>query len=406
MNVLFTSYDGLTDPLGQSQVLPYLSGLSTKGAKIHIISFEKKERFDKHTSIIQKIVADYNITWHPLIYTKQPPILSTIYDLLRLHKKAKEIILKNQISIVHCRTILTGIVGLHIKRKLGIRLIFDMRSFLADERVDGKLWNLQNPLYKKVYNFFKQKEKECLLQSDHIVSLTHAAKNEILKWDLNITANKISVIPCCVDMNLFDANKLNSTNRNQIRSEIGLSQEAVIFIYVGGIGTWYCLDEMMEFFSQTKQQIPSAKFLIVTAEHKNIVLQSAEKFSIDISDLIIRESPRNKVPNYLNAADFALFFILPAYSKMASSPTKQGEMMAMQLPIICNDNVGDTGDIIRKYEAGWVVKNFNKNDYQTVIDGIKSNQQFDKNRIRLGAEEYFSLEKGVEKYWQIYQSLQ
>ena len=207
-------------------------------------------------------------------------------------------------------------------------------------------------------------------------------------------------------MNLFDANKLNSTNRNQIRSEIGISQEAVIFIYVGGIGTWYCLDEMMEFFSQTKQQIPSAKFLIVTAEHKNIVLQSAEKFSIDISDLIIRESPRNKVPNYLNAADFALFFILPAYSKMASSPTKQGEMMAMQLPIICNDNVGDTGDIIRKYEAGWVVKNFNKNDYQTVIDGIKSNQQFDKNRIRLGAEEYFSLEKGVEKYWQIYQSLQ
>ena len=45
--ILFLSYDGMTDPLGQSQVIPYLEGLSKSGYGITILSFEKKERFKK-----------------------------------------------------------------------------------------------------------------------------------------------------------------------------------------------------------------------------------------------------------------------------------------------------------------------------------------------------------------------
>ena len=40
--VVFLSYDGITDPLGQSQILPYLFGISSnKNYKITIVSFEK-----------------------------------------------------------------------------------------------------------------------------------------------------------------------------------------------------------------------------------------------------------------------------------------------------------------------------------------------------------------------------
>ena len=35
----------MTDPLGQSQVLPYLIGLTKEGYQFTILSFEKKERF-------------------------------------------------------------------------------------------------------------------------------------------------------------------------------------------------------------------------------------------------------------------------------------------------------------------------------------------------------------------------
>ena len=44
IKVLYISYDGMTDPLGQSQVLPYLEGLAKKNYAITLISFEKEER--------------------------------------------------------------------------------------------------------------------------------------------------------------------------------------------------------------------------------------------------------------------------------------------------------------------------------------------------------------------------
>ena len=59
--ILYISYDGMTDPLGQSQVLPYLVGLTKKGCQFHLISFEKQERFEKFESTIRQICSDAGI---------------------------------------------------------------------------------------------------------------------------------------------------------------------------------------------------------------------------------------------------------------------------------------------------------------------------------------------------------
>jgi hypothetical protein len=40
MSVLYVSYDGMLEPLGQSQVLGYLKRLAV-GRAIHLVSFEK-----------------------------------------------------------------------------------------------------------------------------------------------------------------------------------------------------------------------------------------------------------------------------------------------------------------------------------------------------------------------------
>ena len=50
---IFISYDGLTDPLGQSQILPYMIGLSSKGYEITILRCEKKDVFDKNRALIE-----------------------------------------------------------------------------------------------------------------------------------------------------------------------------------------------------------------------------------------------------------------------------------------------------------------------------------------------------------------
>jgi glycosyltransferase involved in cell wall biosynthesis len=115
---------------------------------------------------------------------------------------------------------------------------------------------------------------------------------------------------------------------------------------------------------------------------------------------------RKDVPSLMSLMAASVFFILPAYSKKASSPTKQGELMAMGIPVICNDGVGDSAVIVKRYESGWVVKNCAEPDYQKVADNWEKIISLDKNQIQKGAEDYFSLEKGVESYSDIYLNIQ
>jgi glycosyltransferase involved in cell wall biosynthesis len=213
-NILYLSYDGMTDSLGQSQVLPYLKGLTKEGYKFHIVSFEKPERFGKFKNEIQAICDENAITWHPLTYTKNPPLLSTIYDVRRMRSLARRLHKTHDFKIIHCRSYLSAMVGLAMKRSFGTKFLFDMRGFWADERVEGKIWSLKNPLFKIVYNFFKKKEKDYFLNADYIVSLTHAGKKEITLWKgFEQLEQRIEVIPCCADLEKFNPEKISAEEK-------------------------------------------------------------------------------------------------------------------------------------------------------------------------------------------------
>lgn len=151
---LYLTYDGLTDPLGQSQILPYLIGLEQKGWDFSIISFEKSSTFERLKAEVKASIAGKNIEWIPLQYTKQPPVLSTIFDLLRMKYVAQKLDL-DRYELIHCRSYLTMLVGMRLKRSH--RLIFDMRGLWADERVEGKLWPQNALLYRGIYRYFRKR---------------------------------------------------------------------------------------------------------------------------------------------------------------------------------------------------------------------------------------------------------
>jgi hypothetical protein len=115
-SVLYLSYDGLTDPLGQSQILPYVIGLSKLSWRITVVSFEKAEVFTSGKSDIQNICDQHGIEWMPLSYTKWPPVLSTLFDLWRLRSKVKARLKNEPGCIIHCRSYLTALVGQSMKK--------------------------------------------------------------------------------------------------------------------------------------------------------------------------------------------------------------------------------------------------------------------------------------------------
>ena len=66
MKVLYISYDGMLEPLGQSQVLAYQERLAAN-ASLHLLSFEKPEDWENEilrAGVAQRIKAA-GIHWHP-----------------------------------------------------------------------------------------------------------------------------------------------------------------------------------------------------------------------------------------------------------------------------------------------------------------------------------------------------
>lgn len=398
--VIYISYDGMTDPLGQSQVLPYLTGLSALGYRFHLISFEKQEKFEKFSQTIEQLCKKAEIKWYPQMYTKKPPVLSTMYDVYCMSKVAKKLAKENKVELVHCRSYIAALVGLQMKKSMGVKFIFDMRGFWADERVEGNIWNLNVPLYKWVYNFFKKKEIQYFSKADHTISLTYNGKEEIHRWT-NIQNNPIpiQVIPCCVDINKFSNPSGSADTAKIIKWK---AEGKFILGYVGSIGTWYMLDEMLDFFKvlQTKKE---TVFVFITQEQK-LVHDTCKKKGIDDSNVYTTSCLHHEVPDYVNTFDASVFFIKPSFSKKASSPTKQGEIMAMGKPIICNAGVGDTDLVINKYHAGEVIESFNEKEYNQAIDNFMATQ-YDSAEIKRGALEFYSLSEGVKRYAEVYQKL-
>ena len=403
MNILYLTYDGLTDTLGQSQIIPYLAGLSSKGYQIVIVSFEKKNKFEKLSSEIKSLLFENKIKWIPLKYHYFPPVLSSVYDVFKLKSVSKKIVQKEKIDIVHCRSYITALVGLHLKKKKKVKFIFDMRGFWADERIDGNLWNLKNPVYKKIYTYFKQKEKEFFEQADCVVSLTDKGKNIIQKqFD-----NKIyfEVIPCCVDTVLFSKKNIQLDREKYFRNLLKIDEQDFIISYLGSLGTWYLPDEMMKFFRLFLNKNENAKFMFITPDSQEMVFSYSDKYNITKEKIIVIASERKNVPVLLSFSRLSLFFIKPLFSKSASSPTKMAEALSIGIPIICNAGIGDNDKIITESGAGLVIKDFSDESLQEAVDKLDSLLSLSESDIRKTAIDIFSLEKGVGKYHKIYTRL-
>ena len=164
------------------------------------------------------------------------------------------------------------------------------------------------------------------------------------------------------------------------------------------------LKEMLRFFQRLQLRRPEAKFLFITKDAPTMILKKARKMGISSERIIIQAVARDNVPLYLSLTDLAIFFIKPVFSKKASSPTKQGEIMGMGIPLICNA-IGDTDKIVEAHKVGIILKSFSENDIEQAINQIHQLQKIPKAQIREGAFRHYDLKKGIQQYQEVYQQV-
>src|SRR5438552_18422610 len=114
------------------------------------------------------------------------------------------------------------------------------------------------------------------------------------------------------------------------------------------------------------------------------------------------------MPQYMRLIDVGLFFIKPVFSKKGSMATKLGEFLAAGVPVIINDGVGDSGDIVRKDGVGVVLSTLTDDAFrasQWDVEALLHDPDVAR-RCRAAATEYFDLERGVKKYEALYAALE
>lgn len=403
--VLFISYDGMTDPLGQSQVIPYLQGLSKAGYKVFLLSCEKEQVFHQNKEGIQQLLNKSNISWVPLNYTKNPPVLSTLLDVIKMRRAAKKIHREQGIDMVHTRAGVPALVGLWMKKKMGVKFLHDIREFYADSRVEGGMWDKKNLLYRTIYNFFAKQESEQVKKCDGIVCLTYAAEKIIKAWPEYKATTPLEVIPCSADLELFDYSKTNEEERKSFQAELGIQPNDFVISYLGSIGGWYLTAEMLQFCKLLSKRMPAAKFLFISPHRHEEIKAIAAQYDIAADKVLVKKASRVQVPALLSLSSYSVFFIKPCYSKQSSSPTKHGEIMAMGIPVITNGGVGDVEEIVSTTSSGIVINEFTDDVYEKAITEIEQKQDYDKAAIRAGAQKWYALDNAIEKYTRIYKAI-
>lgn len=397
-NVLYISYDGILEPLGQSQVLRYLERLGDNRA-IVLVSFEKRADWNNigRLRALQDQVASSGITWIPLRYHKQPSVIATACDIMTGIIVCTRATLQHDILIVHARSYVPSVIALALKKMFGLKYLFDMRGFWADERVDGGLWQANGRLYRLTKWF----EQRFLLNADCIVSLTHRAAAEIATLPyLKQRDPRIEVITTCTDLDTFyPAIKDGPGNKPEAQFTLG---------YVGSVGTWYLFDEVLRFFQLLLTRRPRAKLHILNRDDHDYIHERLWALGVDPSNIRVEARNAEAVADSMRSMDAGIFFIKPAYSKIASAPTRLGEFLACGIPCLSNSGIGDLESILNNNRVGVTVEEFSDTELEEAVGKLLdlAVDPESARRCRDTATRCFSLSAGVAAYEDIYRSLQ
>ena len=392
--VLYISYNGMLEPLGQSQVLAYLKLLSV-GRRIHLISFEKAEDWNKSVEREQvtQEIAGSPITWHPLRYHKRPTSLATAWDIVCGILLGLWLVTTHKLEIVHARSYVAAVMALAIKKLTRKKFLFDMRGFWADEQIDGGLWPYKGRMYK-VAKWF---EKRFFLDANHVVSLTNAAVGIIEKFDyLQGSMPPTTVIPTCADLSRF-------------KPSLNLKQDAPFVLgYVGTVGTWYMFDQAVACFVRLLRLKPDARFLIVNRGEHAYINRCLEAFGVPSYAVHLITAAHFEVPQLIAHMDAGVFFIKPVYSKQASAPTKLAEFLGCGIPCIVNTGVGDMAEILESADVGVALNAFDDGSMQAGLKQLLKLTSDNQTRARCiaAAHKHFSLSEGVRRYESIYEQLE
>lgn len=395
---VYISRTGMLEPLGQSQVLAYLKGLSSQYT-ITLISCERDSdlRDNEALAQIEAVCAAHGIRWVTLRYRRRPRVFASILNLTQLVYYTALETWRSKARVIHARSYVPAAAAWAVSRISGTPYVFDMRSLWPEELITSHRMRRGSVLHKVIF----RAERHLLSHAKIVVSLTRAGATYLQETHPGaLPKEKLRIIPTCTDLEQF-----NPT------AEV-LGRELLIGCHGSLTNGWFRVDLLAKMFDLLAARLPEARFEIITREDPEVVLDALNNALGAEPDwhprLTISAAKASEIHERLQQQNLSMFFYATgAASELGRSPTRMGESLGCGVPVLANEGIGDVAQTIREGGVGHVLDGEDDAALARAADAVMGllDDPDISERCRRVAENVYSLKSGVESYHEIYEYL-
>jgi len=315
--------------------------------------------------------------------------LKNIYDL-KYYRKVYDIIIKNNIDIVHTYfTPTCHYLNIYLTFKGFKNLVRTAANLPISFKKNKKRYSLFTYIYYSIrHRFLSKFVKKIICRSEGV-------RDEYLR--LGISLKKLAAAFGGVDTERY---KFSCEARKKIRKSYNIKEDTILIGVFCRLVAVKGIDRLLEFFCELSLHYKEMK-LFVAGDGQELENLKKLSNSLKLSDSIHFLGQIEDVSKLYSALDI---FCLPSLAEGMSNSLL--EAMACELPIIATD-IDPNRELVTEGRGGFLISFRNKEEFKDRIENLldkKIREDMGKyNRLKVAS--HFSVISRVEKEFKIYNQL-
>lgn len=240
-------------------------------------------------------------------------------------------------DIVHSHYWLSGVAATQLAQRWDVPHVTMFHTL-------GRLKQMANP-NKPEPPLRLEMEQQIIQQADRIIATTAEERMQIIRY-CGVSAQRVQVIPCGVDLKLFVAQ-----NKQLARKKLGLKSQQPILLFVGRLDPFKGPDLLLQAAAMMaeKAQIVVVGGKLQDDEELAALQKLARDLKLSSRVHFLGARPQQELPMLYSAADVT---VVPSYHE--SFGLVAVESLACGTPVVAS-RAGGLMTIVRNNETGYLV---------------------------------------------------
>lgn len=387
--VLFLMHEGVGSTIFHSQVAVHALEMKRLGVDVEIWTYEtarkSREQSRRNLEALANL-GDVRVRLRSGAYVFLPG--SAIVNAAVLWRDLRRA--RGRFDVIHARTDYSASVYSYLSRVVGVPMVWDCRGDAYPETVEAlERRRLPAPARRLILRAVARQERRAgaaCAAANFVSRLLSTRKARSLR------GQPAFVIPCPVSSKHF---YFDAALRAQRRHALGLAQDTLVLVYVGGMTSHQGFESYVELVARIIEAGTTAVCLLVVTPDAE---QAESQLSARLPSHAYRVCTADyaEVNGYLNAADVGMLLREANAINDVASPTKFGEYCLAGLPVILDGHVQQAAEVAATLGNG--------ESYDAVMGGKRLEPRADDARaaIAVGARAIFARDVLNAEYVRLY----